>query len=277
MFVGREAEPPPARNQKRKTKTAKGLSADEPRWKEVQPPPSGRGGRVSSISKRSVSFDESAGGTSEAKDEEVKECKNMEADGYVFSDGPDASAEARVSAGRIGAPCPITRNRAGEFDDVSKPETPRDDAGSENEVSDKKSMNGTVIRKLPGNRPPMNSSTPAANRVFGRILDKIMEPSDWFRQFTSKAVRPAYWVELSGELAWPVNAMSTVLVTEDTVSLLRAMGLEPQTNPPETALRHWPLAIAGKALNRLKRKLRLSFVTSDIGLKTPPIVRRRGI
>ncbi|GMF44537.1 unnamed protein product [Phytophthora fragariaefolia] len=67
--------------------------------------------------------------------------------------------------------------------------------------------------------------------------------------------------------------MSTVKVAEDTVSLLRAMGLEPQTNPSEAALRDWPPVIAGRELKRWKRKLRLSFGTSDIGLKTPPTVR----
>ncbi|GMF40683.1 unnamed protein product [Phytophthora fragariaefolia] len=224
-------------------------------------------------SARSVSLDESAGGISEAKDEEANEYEDSEADGYVFGDDPDASDEARVSAGRSGAPRPITRNLAGEFEEVAKPEPARDDSGSENEVSDKKPANGPVVRKLPGNRPPMNSSTPAANRVIGRILDQILESSDWIRPFTPKAVRQALWVELKGELAWPVNTMSAVKVAEDTVSLLRTMGL---TNPSEAALRDCPPAIAGKELKRWKRKLRFSFGTSDIGLKTPPTVRPKG-
>ncbi|GMF27875.1 unnamed protein product [Phytophthora fragariaefolia] len=77
----------------------------------------------------------SAGGISEAKDEEVNEYEDSGADGYVFGDDLDASNEARVSAGRSGAPRPITRNLAGEFDEVAKPEPARDDFGSENEVS----------------------------------------------------------------------------------------------------------------------------------------------
>ncbi|GMF47060.1 unnamed protein product [Phytophthora fragariaefolia] len=209
-------------------------------------------------------------------DEEVNEYEDLEADGYDFGDDLDASDEARISAGRSGAPRPITRNLAGEFDEVAKPEPARDDSGSDNEVSGKKPADESVIRKLHGNRPPMNSSTPAANRVIGRILDQMTEASDWVRQFTPKAVRQALWVELSGELAWPVNTISAVKVAEDTVSLLRAMGLEPQTNPSEAALRDWPPAIAGKELKRWKRKLRLSFGTSDIGLKTPPTVRPKG-
>ncbi|GMF34013.1 unnamed protein product [Phytophthora fragariaefolia] len=218
---------------------------------------------LSSISERSVGFDEAAGGISEAKDEEVNEYEASEADGYVLNDDLDASDEARVSAGRSGAPRPITRNLAGEFDEVAKPEPARDDSGSKNEISDKKPADETVIRKLPGNRSPMNSSTPAASRVIGRILDQLMESSDWIRQF-------------SGELAWSVNTMSAVKVAEDTVSLLRAKGLEPQTNPSEAALRDWPPAIVGKELKRWKGKLRLSFGTSDIGLKTPPTVRPKG-
>ncbi|GMF36265.1 unnamed protein product [Phytophthora fragariaefolia] len=158
-------------------------------------------GCLSSISERSVSFDESAGGISEAKDEEVNEYEDSEADGYVFSDDLDVLDEARVSAGRSGASRPITRKLAGEFDEVAKPEPACDDSGSENEVSYKKTTDETVIRKLPGNRPPMNSSTPVANRVIGRILDQMMESSDWIRQFTPKAVRQALWVELSGEFA----------------------------------------------------------------------------
>ncbi|GMF30035.1 unnamed protein product [Phytophthora fragariaefolia] len=70
--------------------------------------------------------------------------------------------------------------------------------------------------------------------------------------------------------------MSAVKVAENAVSLLRAMGLEPQTNPSEAALRDWPPAIAGQELKRWKRKLRLSFGTSDIGLKTPSTVRPKG-
>ncbi|GMF45047.1 unnamed protein product [Phytophthora fragariaefolia] len=239
-------------------------------------PQTGSGGRLSSISERSVSFDESTGGISEDNDEEVNEYEDSEADGYVFSDDLDDSDEARMSAGRSGAPRPISRNLAGEFDEVAKPEPACDDSGSENEVSDKKTTDETVIRKLPGNRPSMNSSTPAANRVISRILDQMMESSDWVRQFTPKAVRQALWVQLSGELAWPVNTISTVKVAEDTVSLFRAMGAEPQTNLSEAALRDWPPAIAGKELKRWKRKLRLSFGTSDIGLKTPPMVRPKG-
>ncbi|GMF50287.1 unnamed protein product [Phytophthora fragariaefolia] len=90
----------------------------------------------------------------------------------------------------------------------------------------------------------MNSSTHAANRVIGRTLDQMMESSGWIRQFTPKAVHQALWVELSGKLAWPVNTMSTVQVAEDTVSLLRAMGLEPQTNPSmdeEASAQLWDL------------------------------------
>ncbi|GMF15173.1 unnamed protein product [Phytophthora fragariaefolia] len=220
--------------------------------------------------------DPSAGGISETNDEEVNEYEDGEADGYGFGDDLDVLDEARVSAGRSGAPRPITRNLDGEFDEVAKPEPARDDIGSENDVSDKKPADDTFIRKLPGNRPSMNSSTPAADRVIGRILDQMMESSDWIRQLTLKAVRQALWVEMNGALAWRINTMSTVQMAEDTVSLLRAMRLEPQKNPSEAALRDWPSVIAGKELKRWKRKLRLSFGTSDIGLKTPPTVRPKG-
>ncbi|GMF42185.1 unnamed protein product [Phytophthora fragariaefolia] len=62
--------------------------------------------------------------------------------------------------------------------------------------------------------------------------------------------------------------MPTVKVAEDTV------GPKSQTKPSEADLRDWPPAIAGsKELKRWKRKLRLCFGTSDIGLKTPPTAR----
>ncbi|GMF46775.1 unnamed protein product [Phytophthora fragariaefolia] len=83
------------------------------------PQNTGSRGRLSAIFERSVSFDESAGGISEAKDEEVNGYEDSEADGYVFDDDLDASDEARVSAGRSGAPRPITRNLASEFDEVA--------------------------------------------------------------------------------------------------------------------------------------------------------------
>ncbi|GMF59011.1 unnamed protein product [Phytophthora fragariaefolia] len=165
-------------------------------------PQTGSGGRLPPISERSMSFDDSARGISEAKDEEVNEYEDSEADGHVFNDDLDTSDEARVSVGRSGAPRPITRNLAGEFDRVVKPEPACDDSGSENEISDMKTTDETVIRKLPGNRPPTNSSTPAANLVIDQILNQMMESSDWIRQLTLKAVRQALWVELSGKLAW---------------------------------------------------------------------------
>ncbi|GMF60908.1 unnamed protein product [Phytophthora fragariaefolia] len=43
-------------------------------------PQTGSGGRLSSISERLASFDESAGGISEAKDEEVNEYEDSEAE-----------------------------------------------------------------------------------------------------------------------------------------------------------------------------------------------------
>ncbi|GMF32509.1 unnamed protein product [Phytophthora fragariaefolia] len=62
-------------------------------------PRTGSGGRLSSISERSVSFDESAGGISEAKGEEVNEYEDSETDGYDIGDDLDASDEARGPQG----------------------------------------------------------------------------------------------------------------------------------------------------------------------------------
>ncbi|KAE9311630.1 hypothetical protein PF008_g20166 [Phytophthora fragariae] len=48
------------------------------------------------------------------------------------------------------------------------------------------------------------------------------------------------------------------------------MGCEPQTHPSEAALEGWTPVIAGRDLHKWKRKLRLSFGTSDISLGRPP-------
>ncbi|GMF24388.1 unnamed protein product [Phytophthora fragariaefolia] len=205
----------------------------------------GSGERLSSISERSVSFDELAGGIPEAKDEEVNEYEDLEVDGLDFGDALDASDEARVSAGRSGAPRPITRNLAGEFDEVAKPEPARDDSESDNEVSSKKPADESVIRNSLG-------------------LDPIVHAQ-------GHATSPL------GRAEWRIGvAREHYAGRECTVSLLRAMRLEPQTNPSEAALRDCPPTIAGKELKRWKRKLRLSFGTSGIGLKTPPTVRPKG-
>ncbi|GMF39292.1 unnamed protein product [Phytophthora fragariaefolia] len=68
----------------------------------------GSGGLLSSISERSVSFYKAAGGIPEARDEDVNEYEDSEADRYVCGDDRDALDEARVSAGRSGAPRPVT-------------------------------------------------------------------------------------------------------------------------------------------------------------------------
>ncbi|GMF43181.1 unnamed protein product [Phytophthora fragariaefolia] len=179
----------------------------------------------------------------EAKDEEVNEYEDSEADGYDFGVDLDASDEARISAGRSGAPRPITRNLAGEFDEVAKPEPARDDSGSDNEVSGKKPADESVIRKLP-------------------VHAQGRAPSSLGRAEWRVGVARERYVSREGGRRHGVTA--------------RAVGLEPQTNPSEAALRDWPPAIAGKELKRWKRKLRLSFGTSDIGLKTPPTVRPKG-
>ncbi|KAE8902553.1 hypothetical protein PF003_g13538 [Phytophthora fragariae] len=64
----------------------------------------------------------------------------------------------------------------------------------------------------------------------------MLKESEWVPMFAPKPVRQAVRVDLSNELAWPVNSTSTRQVADDTVSLLMAMGIEAQSYPSGLAL-----------------------------------------
>ncbi|KAE8875809.1 hypothetical protein PF001_g23474 [Phytophthora fragariae] len=45
-----------------------------------------------------------------------------------------------------------------------------------------------------------------------RMLEQMIEFSKWIQQFTPQVVRQSVWAELSVELAWPVNTITTTPV-----------------------------------------------------------------
>ncbi|KAE9172672.1 hypothetical protein PF005_g26600 [Phytophthora fragariae] len=139
----------------------------------------------------------------------------------------DDQEGAMLSAGRSGGSRSLSRSLASEFDEVAKPDHAHDDYEASTEESKALVQVTEGSQESRGYRAPQNSSTPAANKVLGRMLEQMIESSEWIQQFTPQMVRQSVWAELSGELAWPVNTITTTQVVEDTVSLLRAMGSRP--------------------------------------------------
>ncbi|KAG6586900.1 Eukaryotic/viral aspartic protease [Phytophthora cinnamomi] len=202
--------------------------------------------RLSVITERSVSFEESVDEDSDAKDE-MMDYDDLEEKSSAAMQETDDQEDAMLSAGHSGVPRSLSRNLVEEFDEVAEPDHAYDDYedGTEGSKALVQVTKGPQV--VQGNRPPTNGSTPAANKVLGRVFKQMMEESEWMQQLSPKSIRQAIWVELKGELAWPVNSINTTQVAEDTVSLIRAMG-------------------SGRELQKWKRKLRLSFGTTDIGL-----------
>ncbi|KAE9130345.1 hypothetical protein PF010_g3883 [Phytophthora fragariae] len=225
--------------------------------------------RLSTISERSVSFDDSADEGPDAKDT-MMDYEYLEEKTPAAMQELDDQEGAMLSAGCSGGSRSLSRSLASEFDEGAKPDHAHDDYEDSTEESKALVQVTKGPQESRGYRPPLNSSTPAANKVLGRMLEQMIESNEWIQQFTPQMVRQSVWAELSGELAWPVNTITTTQVVEDTVSLLRAMGCEPQTHPSEAALEGWTPTIAGRDLHKWKRKLRLSFGTSDISLGRPP-------
>ncbi|KAG3053239.1 hypothetical protein PI125_g26039 [Phytophthora idaei] len=100
-----------------------------------------------------------------------------------------------------------------------------------------------------------------------------MQLSDWIRQFHPRQTHQATWGDLRDELAYPVNSLSTTQVAEDTVSLLRAMGMDVRSYPSNLTLNEWSPSEAGADLHKWKKKLRAAFGVKDIGKGRQPVSR----
>ncbi|KAG2943619.1 hypothetical protein PC117_g9413 [Phytophthora cactorum] len=98
-----------------------------------------------------------------------------------------------------------------------------------------------------------------------------MQSSVWIRQFNPRQTRQATWGDLRDELAYPYNSLSTT--QEDTVSLLRAMGMDVRSYPSNLTLKKWSPSEAGSHLHKWKKKLRAAFGVKDISKGRQPVSR----
>ncbi|EGZ20565.1 hypothetical protein PHYSODRAFT_259658 [Phytophthora sojae] len=155
--------------------------------------------RLSTISERSVSFEESVDEDSDAKDDMMMDYDDLEkktpAPTQEFGD-----EDAMLSAGRSGGSRSLSRNLVEEFDEVAKPDHADDDFEDGTDTSASR----------------LWCSPPAANKVFGRMLEQMMESSEWIWQFNPEMTRQATWAELKEELQHPVESTSVTQVAEGT-------------------------------------------------------------
>ncbi|POM72109.1 Hypothetical protein PHPALM_11232 [Phytophthora palmivora] len=179
--------------------------------------------RLVTIAERSGSFDESVG-YSDAKEDDDEEYLEEKAA------MPDLSEAAVVSVGRSGGMRSLARNLTEELDDVAGPEPATEDSDDGSDGLKPSAMTGKATSRSTGNRPPVNGDTPAANKVLGRCLELMKTRSNWMQLFGPKQVHQAVWMDLGGELAVPIDSTSTRQVAQDTVLLLRAMGLGQAVN-----------------------------------------------
>ncbi|KAG3058249.1 hypothetical protein PI125_g25261 [Phytophthora idaei] len=100
-----------------------------------------------------------------------------------------------------------------------------------------------------------------------------MQSSDWIRQFNPRQTRQATWDDLRDVLAYPVSSLSTTQVAEDTVSLLRAMGMDVRNYPSTLTHKEWSPPEAGADLHKWKKKLRTAFGVRGIIKGRQPVSR----
>ncbi|OWY93989.1 LOW QUALITY PROTEIN: Eukaryotic/viral aspartic protease [Phytophthora megakarya] len=119
-----------------------------------------------------------------------------------------------------------------------------------------------LTTKKDGNRPPINGDTPVANKTLGQCLNAMLDTSSWIQLFAPKAARQAVWAELVEETQSSCE-LDEYELTEDSVSLLMAMGMEAHAYPSSTALADWTASKAGTELQRRKRKLETAFGSKE--------------
>ncbi|OWY93058.1 Eukaryotic/viral aspartic protease, partial [Phytophthora megakarya] len=182
---------------------------------------------------------------------------------------PDFHEDADVFVTKSGGVKSLSRSIADEFEEAGKPEPAHDDIDEFNDDLKKSSTmsRGTsqLTTQKDGNRSPINGDIPVANKTLGQCLNAILDTSNWVQLFAPKATRQAVWAELVEEISYPVNSTSTNQVTEGTVSLLMAMGMETHAYPSSTAFADWTASEAGTELQRSKRKLKTAFESKDVG------------
>ncbi|KAE9003837.1 hypothetical protein PR002_g17223 [Phytophthora rubi] len=118
--------------------------------------------RLSTISERSVSFDDSADEGADAKDT-MMDYEVLEEKSLAAMQELDDQEGTMLSAGRSGGSRSLSRSLASEFHEVAKPDHAQDDY--EDGIEESKAL--VQVTKSPpesrGYRPSLNSSTPAVN------------------------------------------------------------------------------------------------------------------
>ncbi|GMF28033.1 unnamed protein product [Phytophthora lilii] len=210
-----------------------------------------------SRSARSVSFEDSADG-SDAKDE-MEDYEDLEEEAPALAVvTPDTPEDAILSAERSGGSRSLSRNLADELEEVVGPEPAYDEYDSDAEDSKSQVTMAQPTEQASGYRPPLNGDTPAANKVLGRCYEE-MKTSEWIQLFEPTPIRQAVWADLSHELEWPVTSTSLDQVVKETVTFLKAMGLQATSRPSQSTLESWAPAEAGAKLWKWKKCLRGAF------------------
>ncbi|EGZ12010.1 hypothetical protein PHYSODRAFT_516440 [Phytophthora sojae] len=136
--------------------------------------------RLSTISERSVSFEESVDQDSDAKDDMMMDYGDLEEKTPATTQEFGDEEDAMLSVGRSGGSRSLSRNLVAEFDED----------GTETSASRALVQVTKGPQESRGSRPAMNSSTPAANKVLGRMLEQMVESSEWIWQLVAQN---AFW------------------------------------------------------------------------------------
>ncbi|KAG2974538.1 hypothetical protein PC121_g20832 [Phytophthora cactorum] len=226
---------------------------------------------MATIGERSVSFEDSEDEDSRATDEDLGYGDDREESTPPTEVKAEPREEAVLSAGSRGVARILSRNLADDISAVAGPDAAEGDWGEEEREDEPSSK---AVRDSDGLavRSPVNDDTPAANNVLARCFEKI-QSSDWIRQFNPRQTRQATWGDLRDELAYPVNSLSTTQAAEDTVSLLRAMGMDVRNYPSTLTLKEWSPSEAGADLHKWKKKLCMAFGVRSISKGRQPVSR----
>ncbi|POM66447.1 Hypothetical protein PHPALM_17690 [Phytophthora palmivora] len=194
----------------------------------------GRSGGVRSLARNLTEELDDVAGPEPATEDSDDGSDGRQATGYQSMEQLDATVRPEASPpGCLDGPwslrgfhlTPHSRNLTEELDDVAGPEPATEDSDDGSDGLKPLAMTGKATSRSTGNRLPVNGDTPAANKVLGRCLELMKTRSNWMQLFGPKLVRQAVWMDLGGELAVPIDSTSTRQVAQDTVLLLRAMGV----------------------------------------------------
>ncbi|OWZ04165.1 LOW QUALITY PROTEIN: hypothetical protein PHMEG_00023980, partial [Phytophthora megakarya] len=191
--------------------------------------------RMTPITERSVSFDDSV---------DYSDAKEDDEDGYLEEKAPVSEIweGAVMSVGHRAGVREHERNLAEELEEVAGPAMDSDDDGSDG-------VKPSAARR----RGRQLLNTPGANKAISKTLELMMTKSSWMQMFVPTLVRQGVWMNLGGELVVPIDSTSTPRYGH----AIEDHG--PHRLPSDAALHDWAPADAGTALRKWKKKLRAVF------------------